>query len=100
MRIDPKLTTKCWVGFIVRLASSRWLPNMFNVLGQGYPGMFVLFPDGDRGGRKSWLGEGTHGDGNRSFVAFYLVVNNRAAMRAEIEDGLSTFIAYPNILRG
>src|SRR5437762_14229888 len=72
---------------------------MFNVLGQGYPGMFVLFIDWERGRRKSWFCECTNWDGNRFFVTFQLIMNGRAAMRAETESSLPTFIAYPNILR-
>jgi len=74
---------------------------MFNVLGQGYPGMFVLFPDRDRGCRKSWVCERTHWDENHFFLRFQLPVKDRAAVRAEMEGRLlSAFIVDPNILRG
>ena len=72
------------------------LRQMLHVASQGYPRVLIRLPDGARGSWKARVGEGTDGDDDVC-IPLPLVVNDGAAMRAEVEGGPAAFLVQADI---
>ncbi len=72
---------------------------MLDSAAQQYPRVFVLVPNEAGGNWKTRVGESPNGD-DSVCIPLPMVVNDGAAMRAEVEGGPAAFLTYADVCRG
>ena len=80
-----------------QLLRDRQSRQVLHARWQANPGVLALLIDRTHGSRKGGIGERTNRYGNRVFVAFYLVVNGRAATGAEVKPYLAAAVTDSHI---
>ena len=89
----------CSLERVVRCLGGAGLRQVLDVTAQRYTRVLVLLPNGTGGSREARVGEGSDGDDGVR-IPLPLVVNDGAAMRAEVKGGLAALLTHADVCGG